>query len=195
MGYLRRNLYNPNLIEIPNYLQDFYGKRTKEEKDFMDYCHNKLPGSFFDLTELSDEEVELLKSLSRFCPENTSESCSVDELERIFIESIYDGNKELGMQLYFKLKEYQKSKIIKYKDIDNKELVKYIISNRLDFKKYVQSDFHQLVCRNGEYTLERIVTNKVSPTDFYLDGMFVNREGITKLRQKKLEYKRVEDNN
>ena len=150
MGYLRRNLYNPNLIEIPNYLQNFYGKRTKEEKEFMEYCHNRLSGSFFDLTELSDEEVELLKSLSRFCPEKTSEFCSTDELERIFIESIYDGNKELGMQLYFKLKEYKDSRVIKYEDIENKELVKYIVSMKQDFKKYIQSDFQQLVCRNGE---------------------------------------------
>lgn len=199
MGYLRRNLYNQNLIEIPNFLGSYYGKITKEEKEFMNYCHDKI-GCFFDLTILSDEEVELMKSLSRFCPQNPSKSCSIKELERIFIESIYDGNKELGMQVYFKLKEYYNSKELKYNDllswnetVATNELVRYIVSNKLDFKKYVQSDFKQVVYRDGERSLERTVTNKVDPIDFYLDGMFVDREGITKLREKKLEYKKVDD--
>lgn len=194
MGYLRRNLYNPNLIEIPSYITHFYGKRTNEEKEFMDYCYDKS-GSFFDITDLSDEEVELIKSLSRFCPENPSKLCSINELERIFIESIYDGNKEYGMQLYFKLKKYYNSQEFEFKNEENKELVRYIVSMKSDFKKYVQSDFQQVVFRNKEKHLERIVNNKINPVDFYLDGMFVNREGITKIRQKRLELKKVEDKN
>lgn len=194
MGFLRRNLYNPNLIEIPDWSKICTGHIFPEEEIFIEECHKKSSKNFFvNIEDLLDQDFEILKSLSRFRIDNPGESCTIKELERIFIESIYDGQKEYGMQIYFHLKKYYNSLDWKFKEIEDKDLVEYIISMKEDFKKYIKNDFYQEVYEDGKIVIKHDVINKVKPVDFYLDGMFVNREEIAKIRQKRLELKRVED--
>lgn len=198
MGYLRRNLYNPNLIEIPDYTKVHYTFITDEEREFINkYMRDKLKNSFFSLENMSAKDISILSDLSRFLTDNPSIGILYSELERIFVECIFDGNKEMGMKIYYKLKYSHDNELYisfsRFFDENEQDLVRFLTSKKKDFNEYLENDINPLVYIDGEKNIMYDINVKDNPIDYYLNKMFITQDELVSEHKKILSLKNVDD--
>lgn len=158
--YFRTNIYNSDLIEVPEELVYYFNKKdsslgeqlidylTEEEKEFLSkHTRVKLPYSyraFISLSELTENEIKILKRLRPFLDKNDNSKYQVtkDDVEKSLLCAIFDGNRAIGMELHSLMKFMDNSIELELvrKLYGNDEIVNYIVKNQKNFKKIIDGD-------------------------------------------------------
>lgn len=194
MSYLRKNLYNENLIEAQKIDRTDYYLLSEDEREFVKK-YNDLDGTyFFDIRNLSQEEKEIIISLTRFNSDRPNGNITIDELEKIFVECLLDSNKKYGLKIYYLLRGLQKRNedYLSFDSVYDEDLRRFIVSSKEDYKKYVTSDYNQRIIEDIEIVEKREVNVKKNPIDYYLNDMFISPNEIMKDQEesnKKLEFR------
>lgn len=233
MSYFRTNIYDSNLFKIPSdwikhigfYRKNPSFEHSYEEKkhEFIEkYCSNIYNDNFsffIRLSDLSKEEIEILRGFQRFSSlsvesirfvkergtykfKEASEikSFNIEDIERSIMNAMLDGNREVAFNLYEILSIVRKVENIEYGEIEKdygEDLVNYIVSIKKNFNKILEEDKCVFVYDKnlGEYHQETVISDELSKEDRrelakkYRNEIYVNLEELCDKLSKKKSLK------